>query len=559
MRRNPIYYISPSNISITPNANGSPNDLAVYIQANTKIKVYHPKITGLDYVDSKYQEWTLAGKNRRLNTGNYTGAFSIFVRLQRSRKDAYLVFAKQTTYNGTQYEKHPYITEDGIVEGRTDDGQPVDDQTYWWIKIGEVSAISQGTNRRTTIFDTGILGTEKYNNNWQLIEAEQPLRVEIADSKGSGTPHLNTGDIIKLKPSLVKGWDTDSSSLIDHWTIERDTDDDTNDAAWNQAHNPVVFDQNGEITLTNDYGVAGDFNAAQSATFTFRAWGSNQEEPADPLASGSITIYTETVIYSDYGQIDTSPAGDGSELVPVGQSSDSPDTYDYDDDITIAGTTAKPAAFFNPENPQQSRFKPALVLDQKTGAFSAAGGKFNIDENGDVDITADRIDLRPSTGDGIAPLRLHSADNTRQIEFTSFTNTDILPEYTEWFGFAAPVTVNGNTGDALTLGARINFSDGKKAEGRLVLSDVTVSDGVPIAKHRTLLLPRELNFLYGSTGTNVNDGFSRLKIYVDQNGWPRLSSGGWNGTGGMPTATDVANAPTGTLYVDANGFLKVKQ
>ena len=61
MRSNPLYYISPSAISIVPNANGQANDLAVYIASGTKIKVYCPAIGALGYVDNSFQEWTLTG------------------------------------------------------------------------------------------------------------------------------------------------------------------------------------------------------------------------------------------------------------------------------------------------------------------------------------------------------------------------------------------------------------------------------------------------------------------------------------------------------------------
>ena len=199
-------------------------------------------------------------------------------------------------------------------------------------------------------------------------------------------------------------------------------------------------------------------------------------------------------------------------------------------------------------------FAPSWAVNLKKGTMIAAGGNFNVKENGDLEITADKIDLKPATT-GSATLKLNSSSSARTLVFESSTTS--VYGYDEWFGFAATTIINDVAGDILSLGAVANNSDGI-AKGRLILSDVTLSDGIPIAKQRAALSPGELQFFYGATGTNINDGFLRLKIYVDSNGWPRIYSNGWSGAGGLPTASDIGSAPSGTLYVD-NGVLKVKQ
>ena len=88
-RTSVVHYIAPSVISITPNANSSANDLAVYIAKGAKIKVYSQGIAALGWENNTFQEWTLRGRNRRLvdNTKPYT----IYARLPKSnKKNGYL-------------------------------------------------------------------------------------------------------------------------------------------------------------------------------------------------------------------------------------------------------------------------------------------------------------------------------------------------------------------------------------------------------------------------------------------------------------------------------------
>lgn len=384
---------------MTPNANGSPNDIAVYIQKDTKIKVYVSINSDLGYVSGDIQEWTLSGKNRRLNTNNgeYTGAFTIFARINKNPQangyNAYLVFSKQAYYNGEWLDTHSSVT--GVLPGLTPcyylgRKQIETNSSYWYVRLGEVSAIDPSTNQRTVTLDTGILGTEQYNNEWKVIEDAQPLRVDISNNKQSSTPRLNTNETIRIKPSLIKGFDKDLNGRVEYWTIERNTGDAFNDAIWNASHAPASLNSNGEITLSNAYGVAGDFNAAGSAVFTLKAWGEDLEpvtgqegnggsgtpQSSSPvcLATGSITIYTEDVICSSFGILDYN----GTPVIINDANADS--TY------VIGDKRGKPKAFFNP-NPTSSnpsRFTPAFSINQRTGELSAANGKLTVDAFGNV-------------------------------------------------------------------------------------------------------------------------------------------------------------------------------
>ena len=82
MRTSPVHYIAPSSISITPNANGSANDLAVYVARSARIKVYSRG--SLQTQDATYQQWKLSGRNRRLAESDVP--YTIYARLQKKNK-----------------------------------------------------------------------------------------------------------------------------------------------------------------------------------------------------------------------------------------------------------------------------------------------------------------------------------------------------------------------------------------------------------------------------------------------------------------------------------------
>ena len=87
-RTSPVHYIAPSAISITPNANNSSNDLAVYVAKGAKIKVHSNGISqlGFDLNTNTWQEWTMSGRNRRLNQNYSDRPFTIYARLRKTDK-----------------------------------------------------------------------------------------------------------------------------------------------------------------------------------------------------------------------------------------------------------------------------------------------------------------------------------------------------------------------------------------------------------------------------------------------------------------------------------------
>ena len=296
MRTSPVHYIAPSSIGITPNCNGSANDLAVYIAKDTKIKVYSPK-AGIGTDDSSYLEWTLTGRNRRLN--NSEAGYTIYARLTKSGdKTGYLVFAPKTEQGGDKYN---YVTINGLTS--INGAQTASD--YWYIRLGDVSLPEN--NQRTVTLDTGILGTDLYNNDWVLNPDTLPLRIELGctinDEDVGLTPYVYWGQSLVLTATLVEGWTGTDILRFDHWEITRSTDNGEPESDWMTADRYKAFRSSGQLTLSHTRGEDDDFNGAVAATFTLMAMEVNpayaadqkNEEPYLVLRSATITIWAETV------------------------------------------------------------------------------------------------------------------------------------------------------------------------------------------------------------------------------------------------------------------------
>ncbi len=342
MRTSPTHYVAPEAIAITPNANNSYNDLAVYVAPNTTIKVYCPKL-GIGVIDNdNFQTWQLTGKNRRLadsiegyaNTKPYT----IYARLEKqNQQNGYIVFAPKQQYGGEWYDKYSYITKDGLgisfVEGRTEPSA-VDDPKYWYVKIGEVTK-ADNTKQRSVSLDTGILGTEGWNTEWALNPDALPLRIDMVYKIGprftpeeeeperweAGSPlYVRWDHVLDIHAQLVEGWTGTDITRFHHWEITRNTGSDA-DAEWNAAHdgqgeeeyNSTDFD----LTLVHTRGQGDDFNGRISALFTFTAYEANPEyeedttQPqylpliaitfsvmAEPVESYELEVSSETVTYN---------------------------------------------------------------------------------------------------------------------------------------------------------------------------------------------------------------------------------------------------------------------
>lgn len=311
-RQSPVHYILPSAISVSPNANGSMNDLAVSVTRGARIKVFSQGISRLGWNgDNTYQEWTLSGRNRRLQY--YDAPYTIYARLPKTDKArGYLVFAvKDRLEDGTWRDKYAYVTESGLSK----DAAEVSSD-YWYIRLGEVSL--PDNDLRTVTLDTGILGTDQYNSEWNLDPDDMPLRVvldcSIEGEDAGNTPYVEWAKSLILRASLIEGWEKDAASRLHHWTISRNTGIADADAAWPAEGRAAAFATSGNIALAHVRGSGDDFAGAVSTIFTVTAWGVKESDETDTedgtassdtgedaaeeivaLASTSVTIMAETV------------------------------------------------------------------------------------------------------------------------------------------------------------------------------------------------------------------------------------------------------------------------
>ena len=309
MRSSRVHYINPSSISLTPNANGSPNDVAVYIVRGARIKVYSPVIKELDAEGGDYQEWTLTGRNRRLADSDVR--YTIYARLSKtSKSDGYLVFAPMEPRDGVWTDKYSSVTTsgNGLSILYTDNGMDVvrEDLSYWYVRLGEVSEPKEG--QRTLTLDTGILGTDQYNEQLALNPDTMPLRVAIActtnEEEVESNPCVYRGYALRVSSKLVRGWDGDSNENLDHWGIERVTTDIPDDpaseaTAWPGAARADAFAKDGVITLSHTSPDGDDFLGSETITFAITAYAKDVKEgEEDPsyriLATGYLTVISET-------------------------------------------------------------------------------------------------------------------------------------------------------------------------------------------------------------------------------------------------------------------------
>ena len=277
-RTSPCFYIAPTAISVSPNANGSASDIAVNVVRGAKIKVYSPGVPALGYSDVSFQQWTLAGRNRRL--ADNTRPYSIYARLAKNNKeDGYLVFAPKVA-SGTEWlDKYAYVTVGGLATGTANKNS----EDYWYVKLGDVSLPTN--NARTVTLDTGILGTDKFNTDWNLDPDQMPLRIELSatiESKDAGDrPYVEWGKRLVLKAKLLEGWANANVQRFSHFTIQRNTGNVSADTAYNypdensSSEKPSSGRQmpNGLIILNHARGVGDVFNGTVSSTWTVIAWG----------------------------------------------------------------------------------------------------------------------------------------------------------------------------------------------------------------------------------------------------------------------------------------------
>lgn len=293
-RTSPCHYIAPSAISVTPNVNGSASDLAVYVTKDAKILAYSMGIPALGWNDSTYRQWTLAGRNRRLSDSDKP--YSIYARLSKNNSsDGYLIFAPKVADGDNWLDKYAYITIKGLATGTANQNN----SNYWYVKLGEVSLPVDG--KRTVTIDTGILGTDQFNSEWNLDPDDMPLRVELTsaiDGVDAGDkPYVKWGKELILSAKLLEGWTNADVERFHHWTIQRNTGNASADTAWNfptadsYAEHPSTgrVVPNGNIALSHARGEGDMFGGAVSSLWTVIAWGLKEDDTPESDSSSSVS------------------------------------------------------------------------------------------------------------------------------------------------------------------------------------------------------------------------------------------------------------------------------
>lgn len=330
-RASKVHYIAPSAVSITPNANGSPNDLAVYVARGSKIKVYSPK-AGIDLVDASFQEWTMAGRNRRL--GDSTKPYTIYARLsKRDKSDGYLVFAAKTQRDGRWIDKYSCVTTEGLSVLYQDNGFDVvvADNNYWYIRLGDVSLPDSG--KREVTLDTGIVGTDQYNEEWNQDADTVSRRLTVTQSL---LGLIGRREAQTVTFAVMYGWNDVTADYS--FSVARFSGDVAADSAWNTLHT------NTGASWTMDYS---DLNAAScSFTVTARNAADGTELTAEFVARRNgdslryyLTVNTEIIRVDMNGDLTGSESG--LRLVRSDVDSDQSDNFLMLDNKFLATNTGQ--------------------------------------------------------------------------------------------------------------------------------------------------------------------------------------------------------------------------
>ena len=613
-RSNTAYFINPNSISIIPNANGTTTDVAVNVTYNTKIKLFQEHIRELTILDGAFQEWSLTGRNRRLLETDKP--YAIYARLKKNDyKDGYIVFAPMVQ-DGNEW-KDPYILTPQDENDPTDtetiqrtwpvykDALPTfwpqapeaqrqnDRLDYWWVKIGEVSAVSSG--ERTVDLDTGILGTEQYNNQWQLDPDALPTRVVITpevDGKQTSTPPyvkwvqasgasgVTPADSkVKLKSKLIQGWDQNAGDIVDHWGITRKTGTDeahvASDTRWNQAFDgsggdedprSAAFRESGEITLYHPHGSSDDFSAAVASTFTITAYGKNPEydpdEPSNdneeevpefiPIDSESITILAETMAHYELElpvysvrynpTLNTyTPAGDITPIMVRAIAEDGKVFYMKKSEITLA----------------------TLRLLYKSVGSSASEVELQFTDNGDLPATA-TLPIAAFSGKQSQNLRLVNASDVElagtTVSFVQDGQDGDTPVITigsndkHWYidGVDTGVKAEGEDGTGVQLsGTRDVIWNADKTDPNQTSLEELYPGNVQIGDCYVVNATRHLYFFNGSSSPTATLPY----------GWTDL--GEFKGADGVSSYMHMAWADSitfdsdGITPIDEDGFTTV--
>lgn len=161
---NTTYYINPAYLTFVENSGYGANLIQVSASSSCYIRVFVPGVIGYDG-DGNYRRWKITAYNNKFPDNDL---FYIYVRLERNGASALIAYSK-TMYN---------------IDGSTPDGSVDASDTYYYIRIGEVSA-TDGTSIREISYDTGRLESDQVKNEgtemgemWEMDKVSSPWLIK---------------------------------------------------------------------------------------------------------------------------------------------------------------------------------------------------------------------------------------------------------------------------------------------------------------------------------------------------------------------------------------------
>ena len=154
--QNKTYYINPAYLTFNENSGYGANLIQVSASSSCYISVYDTS-NGIGYSDAdrNYQRWKVTAYNNKFPDDR---AYYIYARLDQNGNSAMIVYSKEK-YN---------------VDGSTPDGSVSASDTYYYIRIGDVTEVKSSGLREIT-YDTGYLESKQgeadaneLNEMWEL-------------------------------------------------------------------------------------------------------------------------------------------------------------------------------------------------------------------------------------------------------------------------------------------------------------------------------------------------------------------------------------------------------
>lgn len=147
---NTTYYINPSHLTFQEDSGYGANLIQVSASSSCYIRVFIPGVIGYDS-DGNYRKYKVTAYNNKFPDNS---RFYIYIRLERDGAAGLVVYSK-------------YLYE---VDGSCEETGAGASDTYYYIRIGEVSA-TDGKSIREISYDTGRLESDQvYNEGTQLNE-----------------------------------------------------------------------------------------------------------------------------------------------------------------------------------------------------------------------------------------------------------------------------------------------------------------------------------------------------------------------------------------------------